>query len=174
MADASSQDSSDHDFSGTFIDKHLALVSAVSLVLIATLKVYFVSSFNLSTALTVLSIVDRTQLLTASALTGLVLLVPVSFIQPTVHAFLNQGHQEGATFLVQLRTAVIWWLLVFIFIFSSTLVHLAACVLIWIFIWFRNRKVRNKVNANAVHQYHSVAGQSKHFNTNWLIPAVLG
>ncbi|MEV5041302.1 hypothetical protein [Microbacterium sp. LMI1x-1-1.1] len=91
-----------------FVDRHLALLGALFLVVIAILRVYFVAGFDMPTALSVLAIVDRTQLLTSSVLTGMVLVVPLIFIQPAFRKWVLAGNRDGAPFSAQMRTALLW------------------------------------------------------------------
>lgn len=90
-----------------FVDRHLLIFCTLFLVVFATLRVYFVSFFDLPTALSVLAIVNRTQLLTATVLSGAAALAPYFFIQPKFRKWLFEGNTPGAGFAKQVRTAVL-------------------------------------------------------------------
>lgn len=103
------------------VEKHLALVVALALVVFAVMRVFFLSGFDLSTALSVLAIVDRTQLLTASVLAAITLVVPLVFINPGSRAWLLAGNTSGAPFLTQLRTGLLWLPLSGVVVFGMSL-----------------------------------------------------
>jgi hypothetical protein len=81
-----------------FVDRHLALLGALAVVVLASLRVYFVAGFHLPTALTVLSVVDRTQLLTSTVLAALTTAVPslLAFFWVEVRRWVSAGLDDQA------------------------------------------------------------------------------
>lgn len=116
-----------------FVDRHLALLGAVLLVVVATLRVRFVAGFDMPTALAVLAIVDRTRLLTLSALTGLVFVISLIFIQPAFRRWLLAGNEDGTPFPTQIRTVILWFPVSVIVLTTFILPLLAGWFIGWIF-----------------------------------------
>ena len=90
------------------LDKHLALVSAVSIVFFATTRVYFFSGFNLTTSLAVLTVVNQAQLLAGTLLWSVLLIFPIALMQPEIRRWAFEGSAPGASFAVSLRTSIIF------------------------------------------------------------------
>ena len=152
----------------------MALLGAVLLVVIATLRVYFVAGFDLPTALAVLAIVDRTQLLTTSVLTALVFALPVFFIQPVVRRWLLAGNTPGATFTAQLRTGLLFIPLVMIVLTTFTLPLLGGWLLGWLlYLVLRRYARRRAVRAGAEPPKKNAPLFDSNFN-NWIIATLLG
>lgn len=157
-----------------FVDRHLALLGAVLLIVIATFRVYFVAGFDLPTALAVLAIVDRTQLLTSSVLTALVFVLPVLFIQPAVRRWLLAGNAAGATFPTQLRTGLLFFPLVMIVLATFTLPLLGGWLVGWLMYvvlsrWARRRAIR----VGAEPPKKNAPLFDSNFN-NWILATLLG
>jgi hypothetical protein len=91
----------------SFVDRHLALVLGLALVAFAVLRVYFVAGFDLATALAILAVVDRPQLLAATLLSAIALLLPLMIVNPSIRKWILAGNRDGATFGAQLRSAVV-------------------------------------------------------------------
>jgi hypothetical protein len=157
-----------------FVDRHLALLGAVLLVVIAILRVYFVSAFDMPTALSVLAIIDRTQLLTSSVLTGLVFVLPLIFIQPAFRKWVLAGNKDGAPFSAQMRTALLWIPLSGIVISTFTLPLLIGWFFGWIvYLVIHRWASRNAVRAGKQPPRKNAPLFDQNMN-NWIVATMLG
>lgn len=157
-----------------FVDRHLALLSALALVVLATFRVYFVAGFDLPTALSVLAIVDRAQLLTATVLAGLAFIIPLVFIQPVVRKWMWAGNVPGAPFSTQVRTALVWVPLSVVVIFGITLPLLAGWFVGWLLLIATRARARRKAIRAGLNPPDAKARPvSKDWST-WLLATVLG
>lgn len=157
-----------------FVDRHLALLGAIFLVVIAILRVYFVSGFDLPTALAVLAIVDRTQLLTSSVLTGLVFILPLIFIQPAFRKWVLAGNADGAPFSAQMRTALLWIPLSGIVVATFTLPLLGGWFLGWVLYLLLHRWVSRKALKAGKQPPAKNAPLLGPSSSNWLFATMLG
>lgn len=112
-----------------FIEKHLALLSAISIVFFATTRVYFFSGFNLPTALAVLSVVNQAQLLAGTLLWSVLLIFPIALVNPDIRNWAFEGSAPGASFIVSLRTSIIVLTLGSMFLASMTVSFLFGALL---------------------------------------------
>ena len=157
-----------------FVDRHLALLGAVLLIVIATLRVFFVAAFDMPTALAVLAIVDRTQLLTSSVLTGLVLVLPLIFIQPATRKWLLAGNATGAPFSTQMRTAVLWIPLLAIVLTTFTLPLIAGWFTGWIIYFFVHKWARKRALLLGQEPPRKNAPMFDANFNNWIVATLIG
>ncbi|PWC06569.1 hypothetical protein [Mycetocola zhujimingii] len=157
-----------------FLDRHLALMGALLLVVLATMRVYFVAGFDLPTALSVLAIVDRTQLLTATVLSGVAYIVPLLFIQPRFRKWLWAGNAPGAGFTKQMRTALLWFPLSGVVIFTLSLPLLIGWFVGWLLLLVLKRQARRKARKAG----RRSAGKDTHplspDTNNWIFASLVG
>jgi hypothetical protein len=64
----------------SFVDNHFALLTGLAVVVLAGLRVYLTTGLSLPTALTVLSVVDRAQLLASTVLATVSVSVPLLYV----------------------------------------------------------------------------------------------
>jgi hypothetical protein len=157
-----------------FVDRHLALLGAVLLVVIATFRVYFVVSFDMQTALAVLAIVDRTQLLTTSVLTALVFVLPILFVQPDIRRWVMAGNDPGATFPTQLRTALLWIPLGAIVLGAFTLPMLLAWFIGWLLLVTVRARARRSAARRGTEPPSKNAPLFQSSLNNWILATLIG
>lgn len=156
-----------------FADRHLALICTFALVLLATLRVYFVVAFDMATALSVIAIVDRAQLLMATVLAGFAFVVPLLFIRPDFRKWLWEGNSPGAGFSKQLRTAVLWIPLSLVVIFTFSLPLLVGWFGGWLALLLLKRRAKKKAQKSGRRSIGK-GGPIDEDSNFWLLATFLG
>lgn len=79
------------------IDTHLGLLSALALVVLSCLRVYGATGFHLPTALSVLTVLDRAQLLASTVLVVLIYAIPLAVLVAwhPLRAWARQAPRDG-------------------------------------------------------------------------------
>ncbi|WP_288025153.1 hypothetical protein [Arthrobacter sp.] len=157
-----------------FLDRHLALLCALFLVVFATLRVFFVSGFDLPTALSVLAIVNRTQLLTATVLSGVAFIVPLLFIQPKFRQWLWAGNSQGAGFTKQIRTALLWVPISTIVLLGFTLPLIFGWFFGWVTFLLLKYRARKKGRLTGRRGSGNDAQPINTDTNSWLVATMLG
>lgn len=86
--------------------QHFALVASAALILLSVIRVYYFVGFDTSSALSVLSVVNRTQVLVSSLLSLLIFIGPFLLIFAPAPAWVMAGHEPGTSFVTKLRLAL--------------------------------------------------------------------
>jgi len=152
------------------VDSHLALIASAVLVAFSGLRVYFFAGFDISRALTILSVANQTNIAVSSLLFLVAAFCPSLLIWPRTRRWLFAGNATGARAWLQLRTALVWIPLVCI-IASALTVALVAGVLVaylLVKIALRRRTVRAQRGDGGGAVPGSVAGFS------WLYATFVG
>lgn len=157
-----------------FVDRHLALISALSLVVIAALRVLFVSTFDLPTALSVLAIVDRTQLLASSVLAAITVVLPVMFVQPSFRRWLLAGNRAGASFSDQLRTGLLWVPVGGIALFTFTIPLATGWFIGWLIYLVLMRRLKSMARRKGQEVPRDGSPVLRTESNNWLFATLLG
>lgn len=157
-----------------FLDRHLLLFCTLMLVVFATLRVYFVSRFDLPTALTVLAIVDRTQLLTATVLSAVTFLAPLLFVQANIRKWMLAGNTLGAGFKLQVRTAILWIPLSGLILVGFSVPLILGWFLGWLIFLFLKFRARKKGTAHANRDAEPPTPPGHAGTLSWLFATMVG
>lgn len=143
-------------------------------VVIATLRVYFVTGYDMPSALAVLAIVDRVQLLSSSVLTAMVVLVPLIAIQPATRRWLLAGNKDGAPFSTQMRTAILWIPFSMTLLATMSILFLGAWLVGWSIYTILHRRAAKRARKAGTRPPAKGAPVFDPDSNNWLLASVVG
>lgn len=112
-----------------FFNQHFAVICALFVVVFASIKVFCAAGFQTPIALSILAVADRTQLLSATVISALTIVVPYLIIIPQFNKWLFSRNEQNANFWQQIGTACLWVLTSLFVVFSMTLPILGSWLL---------------------------------------------
>lgn len=98
----------EHVGSWRFFNQHFAVICALFVVVFASIKVFFAAGLQTPTALSILAVADRTQLLSATVISALSIVVPYLLFVPQFTRWLFNGNGLNASIWQQILTACLW------------------------------------------------------------------
>lgn len=131
-----------------FASQHLAIVASAMLVLLSVLRVYYFVRFDTATALSVLSVANRTQILVSTVLNVLIFVGPLLLIFDPTRKWMTAGFTPGGPFGAYLRIGVVWMPLFPVMILAISLPVVLGALLGMVCNWMLKKRRTKKQKRN--------------------------
>lgn len=135
-----------------FVAQHIALLIPLGIVVIAVLKVFAFSRWNLPVALEIIGVGNRTDVLVATLLEAIIAVVPIVILTSQGRKFAFAGASPDSALIVKIRSALLIIVVAPVLLFAldvSILIALVVLIILELVLYLRRRRGRRSDPATA-------------------------